>query len=104
VEQARESGLTAVKTSLQSLQTALAGLRDVSTWGDTQSVDSSDASRVVAVRTGAQLPAATSFRSRGLRAHSSSPRVPRLRARPAMTSSTSPSAAAQPPYSLDLVG
>jgi flagellar hook-associated protein 2 len=52
VEQARESGLTAVKTSLQSLQTALAGLRDVSTWGDTQSVDSSDASRVVAVRTG----------------------------------------------------
>jgi flagellar hook-associated protein 2 len=52
VEQARESGLSAVKTSLQSLQTALAGLRDVSTWGDTQSVDSSDSARVVAVRTG----------------------------------------------------
>jgi flagellar hook-associated protein 2 len=51
LEQAREHVLTAVRDSLRSLQSALDGLRDVSTWGDVQTVDSSDTSRILAVRT-----------------------------------------------------
>ena len=43
VEEARQNALRDVNTRLTNLQTAIAGLRDVSTWGDVQSVTSSDA-------------------------------------------------------------
>lgn len=51
-ESARHQALRDVNTRLLNLQTALNGLRDVSTWGDKQSIDSSDPARIGAVRTG----------------------------------------------------
>ena len=56
VEEARQNALRDVNTRLTNLQTAIAGLRDVSTWGDVQSVTSSDAANVGAVRTGGAAP------------------------------------------------
>jgi flagellar hook-associated protein 2 len=56
VEQARQNALRDVNTRLTNLQTAIAGLRDVSTWGDVQSVTSSDAANVGVVRTGGAAP------------------------------------------------
>jgi|tagenome__1003787_1003787.scaffolds.fasta_scaffold20980908_2 flagellar hook-associated protein 2 len=52
VEEARQQALRDVNTRLLNLQTAVTGLRDVGTWGDTQSIDSSDPSKVSALRTG----------------------------------------------------
>ena len=52
IEQARKSALSTIATSLSSLQTAVSALGDPSTWGDVQTVTSSDSSRVDAVRTG----------------------------------------------------
>ena len=52
IEEARQNALRDVNTRLTNLQTAIAGLRDVSTWGDVQSVTSSDAANVGVVRTG----------------------------------------------------
>jgi flagellar hook-associated protein 2 len=52
IEEARQQALRDVNTPLLNLQTAITGLRDVANWGDTQSIDSSDTSRVSAVRTG----------------------------------------------------
>ena len=51
VEQVRQQALTDVKTRLANLQTQIAGLRDVATWSDTQTVDSSDATKLTATRT-----------------------------------------------------
>ena len=51
VETARQTALRDVQTRLTNLQTAVTGLRDVATWGDSQSVDSSDSTKVVATRT-----------------------------------------------------
>jgi flagellar hook-associated protein 2 len=51
VEEARKQALNDVRTRLVNLQ-AIAGLRDVATWADVQSVDSSDATKVSAARTG----------------------------------------------------
>jgi flagellar hook-associated protein 2 len=56
VEEARQNALRDVNTRLANLQTAIAGLRDVSTWGDVQSVTSSDAANVGVVRTGGAAP------------------------------------------------
>lgn len=51
IEEARQTALRDVKTRLANLQTAVTALRDVATWGDSQSVDSSDSTKVVATRT-----------------------------------------------------
>ncbi|HEY7259721.1 MAG TPA: flagellar filament capping protein FliD [Gaiellales bacterium] len=56
VEQARQGALRDVNTRLTNLQTAIAGLRDVSTWGDVQTVTSSDAANLGATRTGGAAP------------------------------------------------
>ena len=56
VEEARQNALRDVNTRLTNLQTAIAGLRDVSTWGDVQSVTSSDAANLGATRTGGAAP------------------------------------------------
>jgi flagellar hook-associated protein 2 len=56
VEEARQNALRDVNTRLTNLQTAIAGLRDVSTWGDVQSVTSSDAANLGVVRTGGAAP------------------------------------------------
>ena len=56
VEEARQNALRDVNTRLTNLQTAIAGLRDVSTWGDVQTVTSSDAANVGVVRTGGAAP------------------------------------------------
>jgi flagellar hook-associated protein 2 len=52
VEEARQNALRDVKTRLQNLLTAGAGLRDVSTWGDIQTVESSETTKITATRTG----------------------------------------------------
>ncbi|HYW28713.1 MAG TPA: flagellar filament capping protein FliD [Gaiellales bacterium] len=52
VEQARQQALRDVNTRLSNLQDAIAALRDPGTWGDQQSVDSSDPTHVTAIRTG----------------------------------------------------
>ena len=52
IETARQQALRDINTRLVNLDSAIAGLRDVGTWGDVQSIDSSDATRVSAVRTG----------------------------------------------------
>ena len=51
VEELRQTALRDVQTRLTNLKTAVTGLRDVATWGDSQSVDSSDSTKVVATRT-----------------------------------------------------
>lgn len=52
VEQARQTVLQDIQTRLVNLKTAAAGLRDAATWGDQQTVESSDATKVTAIRTG----------------------------------------------------
>ena len=52
IENARQQALRDINTRLVNLDSAIAGLRDVGTWGDVQSIDSSDSTRVSAVRTG----------------------------------------------------
>src|SRR5213080_2490408 len=56
VEQARHDRLAQIKTQLSSLSDAAAALRAPGLWVDTQSVESSDAGRVAAVRTGGAGP------------------------------------------------
>jgi flagellar hook-associated protein 2 len=51
VEEVRQTALRDVQMRLTNLQSAVTGLRDVATWGDSQSVDSSDSTKVVATRT-----------------------------------------------------
>src|SRR3954451_14206715 len=52
IETARQQALKDINTRLVTLDNAIAGLRDVGTWGDVQDVESSDSGRVAAVRTG----------------------------------------------------
>jgi flagellar hook-associated protein 2 len=52
VEEARQTALRDVQTRLRNLLTNAQSLRDAATWGDVQSVGSSDATRVAARRTG----------------------------------------------------
>ena len=52
VENARLSALREVSTKLTSLSFKIATLRDAGTWGDTQTVESSEASKITVARTG----------------------------------------------------
>ncbi|MEZ5102678.1 MAG: flagellar filament capping protein FliD [Thermoleophilia bacterium] len=52
VEQARQQALQDIQTRLVNPKTAAAGLRDAGTWGDQQTVEASDATKVTATRTG----------------------------------------------------
>ncbi len=52
VEQARHSDLQIIQSQLESLSSAIASLRDVGVWGDTQTVSSSDTSKLTVTRTG----------------------------------------------------
>ncbi len=52
VEQARQTALSTIRSKLDALSSALADLKSVTAWSDTQTVDSSNASAVAAVRTG----------------------------------------------------
>ena len=52
VEQARHDVLRDVKTRLVNLQSEATRLRDASTWGDVQTIESSDESKLTATRTG----------------------------------------------------
>jgi flagellar hook-associated protein 2 len=56
VEQARQNSLRDVNTRLTNLQSAIAGLRDVSTWGDVQTVTASDTANIGVARTGGAAP------------------------------------------------
>ena len=58
VEEARQNALRDVNTRLTNLQTAIAGLRDVSTWGDVQSVTSFGRGRMSASSAPAARPRA----------------------------------------------
>jgi flagellar hook-associated protein 2 len=51
VAEARTAALQDIKTKLLALKTAAAGLRDATTWGDVQSVETADASKVGGTRT-----------------------------------------------------
>src|SRR5688572_860860 len=51
IEEARQTALRDVKTRLQNLSTKIAGLRDIATWADVQSVSSSDPTKLDATRT-----------------------------------------------------
>jgi flagellar hook-associated protein 2 len=52
VEEARQTALRDIQTRLRNLQSAAAALRDAATWGDRQTVETSDATRVSARRVG----------------------------------------------------
>lgn len=51
VEEARQNALRDVLTRLSNLKSAVAGLRDPTIWVDTQTVESSDATKLTATRT-----------------------------------------------------
>lgn len=51
VEQARQADIQKIQTQLQTFNTALQGLRDVTVWGDTQSVSASDPTKLTVTRT-----------------------------------------------------
>jgi flagellar hook-associated protein 2 len=51
IEEARQNALRDVKSRLTNLSTKIAGLRDIATWADVQSVSSSDATKIDATRT-----------------------------------------------------
>ena len=61
VEDARKSTLNDVRTRLQNLATAIATLSDPGTWGDVQTVESSDSAKVAVQRTGGGAAGATSI-------------------------------------------
>ncbi len=56
VETARQNALRDVNTRLTNLQAAVTGLRDIGTWADTQSITSTDATNLDAVRTSGAAP------------------------------------------------
>jgi flagellar hook-associated protein 2 len=58
VEEARAQTLRDVSTRISNLATAIASLGDVATWGDVQSVESSDPTRLGVVRTSGAAPGA----------------------------------------------
>lgn len=51
MERVRQQALTDVQTRVANLQSAITALRDVGTWSDSQSVDTSDATKLTATRT-----------------------------------------------------
>jgi flagellar hook-associated protein 2 len=61
VETARQTALGDVSTRLQNLSSAVATLRDAATWGDVQTVDVSDATKLSATRTGGAAAGAYSI-------------------------------------------
>jgi len=61
LEQARQSDLQKIQTQLQSLSSAIAGLRDVGVWADTQTVSSSNPSTLTVTRTGGAAAGAFVF-------------------------------------------
>src|SRR5215207_7234325 len=60
VEEARKSALSDIRTRLQNLATSIATLSESATWGDVQTVESSDAAKVAVSRTGGGAAGATS--------------------------------------------
>lgn len=58
VEEARQNALRDVLTRVSNLKTAAAGLRDATIWGDTQTVESSDPTKVTAQRISGAAPGA----------------------------------------------
>lgn len=61
VEDARKTALSDIRTRLQNLATAIATLSDAGTWGDVQTVESSDVAKVTVARTGGGAAGATSL-------------------------------------------
>jgi flagellar hook-associated protein 2 len=61
VEEARQNALRDVLTRVSNLKTAAAGLRDATIWGDTQTVESSDPTRITATRVSGAAPGAYSL-------------------------------------------
>src|SRR3712207_5861128 len=57
-EQAKRDGLSEVQTKLNTLKLAATDLRSAGTWADTQTVGSSDDSKVAVTRTGGAGPGA----------------------------------------------
>ena len=56
VSEAREQSLKDILTRVKNLQTAARDLKSVTTWADTQTVESSDTSKVTATRVGGAAP------------------------------------------------
>jgi flagellar hook-associated protein 2 len=70
VEELRKNALSDILTRVSNLKTAAAGLRDATIWGDTQTVESSDATKVVVARTAGTAPGAYAIEISALaRAH-----------------------------------
>src|SRR4051812_30830552 len=59
--QAREQGLKDILSRVKNLQTAAKDLKSVTTWADTQTVESTNAAKVTATRTGGAAPGAYSL-------------------------------------------
>jgi flagellar hook-associated protein 2 len=58
VEEARRQTLQDIQTRVENLQSAIAGIGDVGTWADVQTVESSDLTKLVGTRTGGAAPGA----------------------------------------------
>src|SRR5687768_7195540 len=56
VSEAREQALRDILSRVKNLQTAAKDLKSVATWADTQTVDSSDATKITATRVGGAAP------------------------------------------------
>src|SRR5918997_5332397 len=61
VSEAREQALKDILSRVKNLQTAAKDLKSVTTWADTQTVESSDTAKVTATRTGGAAPGANSL-------------------------------------------
>ena len=61
VSEAREQALKDILSRVKNLQTEAKNLKSVTTWADTQTVESSDATKVSATRTGGAAPGANSL-------------------------------------------
>ena len=61
VSEVREQALKDILARVKNLQNEAKNLKSVSTWADTQTVESSDATKVTAARTGGAAPGAYSI-------------------------------------------
>src|SRR5215208_187932 len=61
VSEARESALKDILSRVKNLQTEAKNLRSVTTWADTQTVESSDKDRISATRVGGAAPGITTI-------------------------------------------
>src|SRR3954470_23558357 len=61
VSEARESTLKDILSRVKNLQTEAKNLKSVTTWADTQTVESSDSTKVTATRVGGAAPGAYSI-------------------------------------------